>query len=113
MRVLFRLALICVLVLSGVALGSARGQMRVAGTVVLCAGSAVTELAVDINGKPVAFTHVCPDMALSLMAAIGGPAILPARDDGAGATLAADTVAAGQVWRIAAPPRARGPPVAG
>lgn len=110
MRALFRLSLVLILVFSGMALGSARGQMRVAGSVVLCAGAAVTVQMVDINGRPVPVTHICPELALSLMAAVATPPVMALRGDGAGMVLdrAGDPV--GQPWRIAAMPKARGPP---
>lgn len=113
MPVLIRLSLVLVLLLSAASLGAARGQMRAAGTVVLCAGAAVSVQAVDINGRPVPVTHICPDMALSLMAAVAGPPVLPVRAEAAGAVLdpAADAVA--RSGRSAVAHRARGPPVAG
>lgn len=73
MSVLLRLSLVLILVASGISLGAARGQLRAAGAVVLCAGGAVQVQLVDVRGKPVARTHICPDMALSLMAAVGQP----------------------------------------
>lgn len=74
MAVLFRLSLVLILVASGISLGAARGQLRVAGAVVLCTGSAVQVQLIDERGQPVNRTHVCPDMALSLMAAVAQPA---------------------------------------
>ncbi|WP_299361879.1 hypothetical protein [uncultured Paracoccus sp.] len=61
------LILILVLVVTGLSLGAARGQVRAAGQVVLCAGSAVTLIDVDRDGVPVQRPHLCPDMALSLL----------------------------------------------
>lgn len=74
MSVLLRLSLVLLLFASGISLGAARGQARVAGLVVLCAGGAVVAQPVDERGQPVGRLHVCPDMALSLMAAVGQPA---------------------------------------
>ncbi|MDO5704368.1 MAG: hypothetical protein Q4G49_04750 [Paracoccus sp. (in: a-proteobacteria)] len=65
-------ALILILVLTSTALGSARGQARVAGQIVICTGSATITVAVDDQGQPITRTHFCPDMALSLLAAVGG-----------------------------------------
>lgn len=62
--------LIVVLLLTGLALGAARGQARIAGQVVICSGNAVTVLTVDRDGNPVERPHFCPDMALSLLAAL-------------------------------------------
>ncbi|MDO5630841.1 MAG: hypothetical protein Q4G22_03285 [Paracoccus sp. (in: a-proteobacteria)] len=63
-------ALILILVVTGIALGSARGQAQVAGQIVICAGSVTISIAVDDQGQPVEQNHFCPDMALSLLAAI-------------------------------------------
>lgn len=74
MAVLFRLSLVLMLVASGIALGAARGQLRVAGAVVLCTGSSTVQVQlIDAGGNPVSRTHICPDMALSLMAAVAQP----------------------------------------
>lgn len=62
--------LILILVLTSLALGSARGQARMAGQIVICAGSTTITIAVDDQGQPVSRTHFCPDMALSLLAAV-------------------------------------------
>lgn len=64
------LSLILLLVVTGLSLGAARGQARVAGEVVLCAGGAVTVQAVDADGHPVGRVTICPDMALSLLSAV-------------------------------------------
>lgn len=107
---LIRLSLVLILVLSGAGLGAARGQLRIAGTVVLCAGEAVTVLTVDVNGRPVQRTHLCPDMALSLLAAVANPPPLPLPQAGIWLRLAAMPVPVAQPWRMAQAPRARGPP---
>lgn len=65
-----RLSLILLLVLTGVTLGAARGQARIAGEIVLCSGSTVMTVAVDDQGQPVKHMMICPDMALSLMLGI-------------------------------------------
>lgn len=74
MRMMLRLFLVVILVCSGIALGAARGQLRIGNEVVLCTGEAITVRTVDRDGKPVTVTHICPDMALSLMAAVAGSA---------------------------------------
>ena len=75
-----RLILVVALMLASVALGAARGQTRVAGEIVLCAGGAVTVQAVDAEGRPVGHVLVCPDMALSLLASVAPAAVqLPER----------------------------------
>lgn len=71
--------LILTLLLTGFALGTARGQARIAGEVVICSGNAVTVITVDRDGNPVERPHFCPDMALSLLAAVAADApALPA-----------------------------------
>lgn len=69
------LILILVLVVTGLSLGAARGQVRAAGQVVLCTGSAVTVIHVDQEGVPVPRPHLCPDMALSLLAGFAAQGI--------------------------------------
>lgn len=61
-----RLCLILLLALTGVTLGHARGQTRVAGQVVLCAGGVL--VTVTQPGEAPRQT-ICPDMALGLLAA--------------------------------------------
>lgn len=62
--------LIAVLMLTSVALGTARGQVMADGQVVLCSGARVT---MGADGQPGGPVHVCPDMALSLLAALATP----------------------------------------
>ena len=52
---------------TGYTAATARGTTRVAGTVVLCSGAIYQP---GSNG-PDADPHICPDMALGLMAALG------------------------------------------
>lgn len=78
-----RLFLILALALTGQTLASARGQAQAAGEIVICAGTAVTTITVDRNGQPVKTTHICPDMALSLLAFVPSPDAEPARDEAA------------------------------
>lgn len=61
--------LIAVLVLTGTALGAARGQAKIAGQMVICSGGSVMVVTVDRDGNPVERPQFCPDMALSLLAA--------------------------------------------
>ena len=101
--------LILIVALTSIGLGSARGTMRIGGEVVLCTGHGVvvTRLPADPDR---ATAHLCPDMALSLMAATAAPdAALPAR-----ATLpqALPPAALGSVTAAATRQvRVRGPPV--
>lgn len=68
-RIAPRLALILCLMLTGIGLGAARGQVQVDGHIVLCTGQGI--VTVDAPpGSPAGHTHICPDMALSLLAAV-------------------------------------------
>ena len=63
------LLLILVVVLTGIGLGAARGTVRQGDQIVLCTGhGVVVTQRPDGQGS----AHLCPDMALSLMAALGG-----------------------------------------
>lgn len=106
---LLRLSLILLLALTSIALGHARGQSRIAGQVVLCAGGTVTTVTVDRDGVPVPVVHVCPDMALSVLAGLAPDAPVTATPPQPGP---ARWVAAARVAEDAerAGPRARGPP---
>lgn len=110
MPVLLRLSLVLILVASGISLGAARGQLRAAGAVVLCAGSAVQVQMVDARGEPVARTHICPDMALSLMAAVGQPPPDVAMRQGGVWRLDSVPAPVRVAGRAVADARARGPP---
>lgn len=66
--VAFSLSLL--LLVTAIAFGAARGQTRVAGQVVLCIGGAAVTIEVDEDGQPVGAVHVCPDCALSSLAAV-------------------------------------------
>ena len=58
-----------VVALTSVALGQARGQMRMGDRVVICSGAGPVTIEIDAQGNPVGPGHVCPDCALSVMAA--------------------------------------------
>mgnify|MGYP001244144400 CR=1 FL=1 len=64
-------ALTCLAVLAmGLAAGAARGQVRVGGQVaVLCSGGGLVQVTLDAEGVPTGRQHICPDLALSLLAA--------------------------------------------
>ncbi len=69
MRFVLHLALILCLALTGIGLGVARGTVAVAGQVVICTGKGV--VVIDHPDAPGgASAHICPDMALSLLAAV-------------------------------------------
>lgn len=73
-----RLALILMLMLTSIGLGTARGTLRQGTEVVLCTGHGVVVTRIPDTDQNTA--HLCPDMALSLLAAIAAPVvILPQR----------------------------------
>lgn len=63
------LALILVVMLTSIGLGAARGTVRSGTEVVLCTGHGVVVTVLPDGKGRVA--HLCPDMALSMLAAIG------------------------------------------
>lgn len=79
MRAVLHLGLILLVAATSLSLGHARGQARIAGQVVLCAGERAVTVTVDESGRPVRHVTHCPDMALSLMAGLDVPPVaLPA-----------------------------------
>lgn len=69
-----RLFLILLLVLTSQSLATARVQPRPAGEIVICAGGAITTIAIDQNGNPVEKVQFCPDMAFNVLAAVSSDA---------------------------------------
>lgn len=107
-----RIFLILALMLSAQALASARGQARIGDAIVICSGASVTTIIVDADGQPVEQTHFCPDMALSLMAAIAPGAGWVAPDPKLLEFRPPEPIGLGQ-GRTAPAPRARAPPSLG
>ena len=108
---LARLLLICVLVVTSLGLGAARGQLRLGGEVVLCAGGAVLVVQTGPDGVPVRHSSVCPDMAPLFLAGFAAPPpALPQRVARVERPVAAPGPAA--VARAMPGPQARGPPAA-
>lgn len=62
------LILILAVMLTSIGLGAARGTVRTGDQIVLCTGHGV--VVIQRPGDPGPRAHLCPDMALSLMAAI-------------------------------------------
>ena len=79
MKTLARAILLCVIAATSLGLGAARGQLRLAGDVVLCAGGAITVLERTPDGTPVARTHVCPDMTTAFLFGFDSPPQVPQR----------------------------------
>lgn len=66
MQPILRLALILVLLLTGIGVGAARGTVQIGGQVVLCTGQGtVVRHVPDAPGQ--GRMHICPDMALALL----------------------------------------------
>ncbi|MDF0603327.1 hypothetical protein P1J78_21575 [Psychromarinibacter sp. C21-152] len=63
-----------VLLATSGAMAVARGQAMAAGQIVLCTGTGPLAVAVDARGEPIGPLHVCPDCALTLLAAVDAPA---------------------------------------
>lgn len=74
MRPILRLALILLVVLTGIGLGAARGTVQSGGQLVLCSGQGIAVVPGE-GGR----AHICPDMALALLNATppAAPDILP------------------------------------
>ncbi|MCA8878950.1 MAG: hypothetical protein KDA73_03130 [Rhodobacteraceae bacterium] len=108
-RHLIALCLALSIALTGVAVGVVRGQVQVAGQIVLCTGNGPVSVAVDAKGKPVGPPRLCPDCAPALLAGVSFVPELPVPPDSHGTAVASTLPdrAAGPV-RLAA--RARGPP---
>jgi len=68
-RRLLALSLALILAATSLTMAVARGQARVAGEIVICSGLGVTVITVDAQGNPTGPAHICPDMALALLAA--------------------------------------------
>ena len=109
---LARLLLICVLVVTSLGLGAARGQLRLGGEVVLCAGGAVLVVQTGPDGAPpVRHSSVCPDMAPLFLAGFAAPPpALPQRVARIERPVAVPGPAV--VARAMPGPQALGPPVA-
>ncbi|SFC35089.1 hypothetical protein SAMN04488094_10472 [Tropicimonas isoalkanivorans] len=56
--------------LSALGFGMARGQVPVAGQMVICTGNGIVTLSVDADGNPVASHTLCPDAALGFWAPV-------------------------------------------
>lgn len=88
LRPILALLLSALLAVTSVTLAAARGQTRIAGAVVLCSGALYVAGATDEDGNPVAPPHLCPDMALGLIAGMAAPAPEVSRPTGRAEALA-------------------------
>jgi hypothetical protein len=65
------LILIVAMAAMGYAAAMARGQSQAGGQVlVLCSGGGLVQVTLDENGRPTGDTHICPDLAFGLLAAL-------------------------------------------
>lgn len=62
--------LVMTLCLMSAGLGVARGQAPASGQMVVCTGQGMIVVAVDAGGRPVESFGLCPDAALSTLAAL-------------------------------------------
>lgn len=107
MAMIARLALICLVLATSLALGRARGHLPSPAAVVLCSGGAViVGGSADPGGKAL---RLCPDMALAFLAGLDHPPPSAAALQGRFERLSADLRVTGGARRIAAA-WARGPP---
>lgn len=67
------LGLTLAILLTAQVVGMARGQAQVAGEMVICSGGAVVTVQTDANGNPIGPVHICPDCAMTLLAAHAAP----------------------------------------
>ena len=101
----FRLALIALVLLTSLSLGMARGQMRAGSEIVLCGGAPVVLYPDDSQGG----ARYCPDMALGLLAALDLPPVTAAPERQPGR--AVHLPRAPRLSPLSQPrPQARGPP---
>ena len=96
----FAFCLAALLALTGLHVGMARGQAKVAGSIVICTGTGPVSIVVDANGKPTGKVRTCPDCVMTVLSGVAATADLPARV----------TVAARATWPRAARPHAGGTP---
>jgi hypothetical protein len=96
--------------LTGGAVGAARGQAMAVGEIVLCANGMAVTVPVDADGQPTGVPHWCPDCVLTLFTGLPAVPPLPAAPGG----LSAAPRAAAEAQAVHAPPApvppARGPP---
>ena len=100
-----------ILAATSLTMAVARGQARVAGEIVICTGYGMTTISVDDRGQPTGPVHLCPDMVLGMMAAVGVPSSVPPRPEGQVVALVVPEPAA-PASRAVMRARARGPPLA-
>ena len=105
------IVLALLLAVTSVTLAVARGQTRIAGEIVICSGNGFTTVSVDDHGNPVEAVHICPDMALGLIAALDHAPLVVERPAGRASDLilVEPRLLRSRSFVVV---RARGPPVA-
>ena len=68
------------LVLTGAAAASARGHASIGGVMVICTGAGPVQIVVGADGMPVGPQHLCPDCAMTALAAPAQPSHDTTRD---------------------------------
>lgn len=111
MQFLIALALAVSLTVMSVAAAVARGQTVAGGQVlVLCSADGPVQVTLDASGAPTGKTHLCPDLAVGLLAALH----LAAPDVAAPGVVLSEALrpdrVAGHPDRAVTAPQARGPP---
>ncbi|MFV0293768.1 MAG: hypothetical protein ACK5II_11390 [Paracoccus sp. (in: a-proteobacteria)] len=111
MRTALRVILVGLLVLTSQSLAVARGQNRLLSEQVICAGGGMATITVDEQGQPARRMVICPDMALSLMAAIVVGIQLPTEVSEPALSQAYIAMPELGMGRMAPAAHARGPPL--
>lgn len=71
---LVALILAVAMTVMGYGAAAARGQTTIEGRVlVLCSGGGLVQITLDENGQPTGQSHLCPDLAYGVLAAIDSP----------------------------------------
>ncbi|MDO5647189.1 hypothetical protein [Paracoccus sp. (in: a-proteobacteria)] len=106
---LLPLFLILIVALTSIGLGAARGVVRAGDQVVICTGSGPVTIRLPGDSHD-GGAHICPDMALSLMAAVGVADVAPVVPPVVARGIALPAPVLGHVVSVDVV-RARGPPV--
>ncbi|WP_147114859.1 hypothetical protein [Tateyamaria sp. syn59] len=109
-RALSAILLSLVLVVTSHSAATARGASAAVDQIVICSGAQVVTIFVDADGQPTAATHLCPDCALHLLAALVPPAAA-ATSLPHGATGVSWPAGLAHEGSAVPNPSARGPPV--
>lgn len=70
LRAALAVTLAFLLALTSMTMAAARGQVMQGGVVVLCSGAVISAATPEGRDTPAGTAHICPDMALALLAAL-------------------------------------------